>query len=348
MRNQRQLLLAPVALASIFLVVSTARAAINNADYTTQIQAADVLSRFLTDLNARADARAQALAAFLRETGASHEYTHQRKPFEHPKSEEFERVYAGAIQYIKDGGEKDADPDLPKLETNKLVNELRVLMAYDTQQFLTLDMQQKEIRSITSFLDSTERTAAYREWAAKKNQDQQPPEMAALPPAPAADATAFAKAMKEHITLAQDEAWKQAQAKGLTRAQFDKEWARRQQQARRLIGFRLAALRNSMQPQQQPEPNRVATNAAPLPPQLNAPIVDPRWSAYYYGPTDAWGWGDNFSDAFTFRSGSGSYRRYDQRLNRAFDLRIDGTYDERVNVDNDRRLNIHQDPREGI
>src|SRR4051812_36944747 len=78
---------------------ASTRAAINNADYPTQIQAADVLSRFLTDLSNRADARAQAMTAFLRATGASREYMQQKKPFEHPQQEDFERVFAGAVQF---------------------------------------------------------------------------------------------------------------------------------------------------------------------------------------------------------------------------------------------------------
>jgi hypothetical protein len=361
MRNR---VLIALALASMLMLgVRVAPAAtINDADYTTQIQAADVLSRYLTDLNNRADARYQAMTAFLREVGASREYTQQKKPLEHPTTDEYERAVRGAIEFVKSGGgDKLADPELPKLETSKLVAELRVLQDYAAQQFLAADAQQKTLRSMSEFLDATKRTQAYRDWAAKKKLDQAPAELAELPPTAPADPSVFAKAMAARIKLAHDEEWKTAEANGQTAAQFNQQWDRRQQQLKRLIGYRLAALRNGGtlpaspgSPGSPPSPGAVAS-ANPLtlgtPPQAAnpSPSRDPRWDPYYYGPTDAWNWQrSDGGDAFNFRSGSGTYRRYDQRLNHAFDLRLDGTYDQRVNIDTDRRLNIHEDPREGI
>src|SRR4051812_30834211 len=77
-----QVLLTATAIVSAMLVrPGTIRAgAINDADYTTQIQAADVLARFLTDLNNRADARYLAITSFLREAGASREFTQHKAP----------------------------------------------------------------------------------------------------------------------------------------------------------------------------------------------------------------------------------------------------------------------------
>jgi hypothetical protein len=336
----------------------SAGAAINNADYTTQIQAADVLSRFLTDLNARAEARFEAMSSFLRETGASRAYTRQRKAPQRPASAEFDRVYLGAIQFIKDGGESYADPALPRLDTPRLLAQLRLLQAYNIQQFLALDMRQKELHAISAFLQSNHQLPAYQQWAAKRKVDQQPPAQSELPPADSA--AAFAKEMKSRLEAARAEGWREAQANGLTAEQFDQQWSRRQLQQQRLIGYRLSAIASAAAP---PSPSSappppsdsasplppLAPSAVPAPSDSSVTVYDPRWSPYYYGPTDAWnGWDDTFMDAFSFRSGSGIYRRYDQRLNRAFDLRLNGTYDRRVDIDNDRRLNIHEDPRESF
>jgi hypothetical protein len=324
-------------------------AVINDADYTTQIQAADVLSRFLTDLNNRAEARHQAMTAFLREIGASREYTQQRKPLEHPTADDYERVMRGAIQFIKDGGDMLSDPELPKLETSKLVAELRVLREYVIRQFLAADAQQKTLRSMTQFLESTNRMQAYREWAAKKQVDQEPAELAELPTSAPADPGVFAQGMAARIKAARDQAWKAAQASGMTQRQFDQQWERQQQQLNRLVGYRLAAIRTAMLSTPVPrDPSGMVAPEGPAtaanPPQSR----DPRWEPYYYGPNDAWNWQDDGADSFSFRPGSGVYRRYDQRLNRAFDLRLGGTYDQRVNIDSDRRLNVHEDPRDGL
>jgi hypothetical protein len=292
------------------------------------------------------------MSSFLRETGASRTYARQRKPPERPASAAFDRVYLGAIQFIKDGNESYADPALTKLDTPKLLAQLRLLQGYNIQQFLALDMRQKELHAMSAFLQSTGATAAYQQWAANRKVNQQPPEWSQLPSADSA--AGFAKEMKSRFEAERAEAWREAQAKGLTAEQFDQQWSRQQLQQQRLIGYRLSAIAaaaapGSAAPSPASPPSNSGSPLAPAPAESSVTVYDPRWSPYYYGPSDAWnGWDDTFTDAFSFRSGSGIYRRYDQRLNRAFDLRLNGTYDRRVDIDNDRRLNVHEDPRESF
>src|SRR5437773_1886360 len=64
------------------------------------------------------------------------------------------------------------------------------------------------------------------------------------------------------------------------------------------------------------------------------------------GPNDALnGWNDDFSDAFYFQSGGGTYRRFDMRVNTDYDPRLNGDFDRRVDIDYDRRTTLHIDPR---
>jgi len=181
----------------------------------TQVQAADVLSDLITYTGARADARVQNIEQYLRETGNEAAFEKAR-PVGKNTLIPFSELFRAAVLFVQGDGGKFADPSLATLDDGQLSSELTELQVYNIQQFQKLNEQVKTASSIKAFLESRGELEKYRAWAKSKG---------FAPVSPPKSAEEAAARMDELVKSAKEIAWTKAQARGMTREEFDKRWA---------------------------------------------------------------------------------------------------------------------------
>jgi hypothetical protein len=133
------------------------------------------------------------------------------------------------------------------------------------------------------------------------------------------------------VQSARAAAWKRSQARGLSQADFDRQWAAKQEQFKADVAQRvkgMAALATALRP-----------SSPPGPPAQNAPAPhENNWNT----------WNDAYPDGYTSYQGPGLYRSYDTRIDDDYDTRVDGEYDRRIDLNFDRRENVQIDVRQGV
>lgn len=274
-----------------------------------QVQAADVLSDLLTWTVDRANARVNAMSAFLNQIGKKAAYE-QNKPPVRGKSMFFTQVFNGAVDFIKNGGAKYADPALSNLNDSQLMDHFNTLQAYNMQQFIQLNQLRDQSNSMAAYLESVGQFDDYLKWAKAKF----PGVSATAPPAPQTPEQEAAQ-MQKVIDTVRDVTWKKAQAMGMSQADFDQRWNQmaaqyRESVAKKVEGIQATGswLTKSELAQSTPapapaQPPVVWQSGPPVKqaqPTLPAPVQSQYTSAYYSGvdsQIDFWdGWNDGYWD----------------------------------------------------
>jgi hypothetical protein len=242
----------------------------------TQVQAADVLSDLITYTNTRADARLQNIQQYLRETGNEAAFQKSTPAGKNPLIP-FSELFRAAVIFVQGDGSKYTDPSLKTLSDAQLSTELTELQVYNIQQFQKLNEKVKQASSIKAFLQSSGDLEKYRAWAKSKGfapvKPPQTPEEAAA-------------RMEEMIKSAKETAWTKAQARGMSRAEFDKRWAEQVKNYQKsveqnVMGCRALAnsLTNPPPPPPAPPSNPPPVNVGPPPgmrgysPSLPPPVA---------------------------------------------------------------------------
>jgi hypothetical protein len=313
----------------------------------SQVQAADLMSELLTWSGDRANARVDALSQYLQQKGLIGDF---RKLAPQPQQHlAYDQVFRGAVDFVQGDGKKYADPALARLDERHLRVELAALQAYNLQQYQHLCKQRDTAAAMRAYLEQKGQFQDYLTWAGTELTRL---EAASTQPA-ATRPSDVAVRLQELPAEMKESAWHKAQARGVSRKDFDAGWERRQQQYRQAVTDRVAAalrLAQSLDRSSrtlgpaQPAAGQMQGNpSGPSDPLLQS--NDPRWNRAYYFPDPNWNsWGDNYSDVSRYEPRGGVYRSYDSRLNQDYDLRVDQERDRRVNADPDRRQNIRIDP----
>jgi hypothetical protein len=238
-------------------LVDTARA---QSDLLVPAQAADVLSDLITVTNSRADARVEAMHRYLREIGKEEAFDQAKLPAATEKSLPFSEVFKGAMLFVKNGGgAKYADPALASMSNPQLTNELTELQVYNIQQFEQLMKKKKAVDAMRAYLKSSGNLEGYLKWA-KVNA----PGM--TQPAPTTPEQVAAR-MGEMIKSAKETAWKKAEARGMSQADFDKAWSERVEKYREAVAQKVDGCKELAASLSAPPP------PAPKPVDPTTPII---------------------------------------------------------------------------
>jgi len=222
---KRRLTLFAAAIAVNFLVFHpSAKAA---ADLLTDAKAADVLSDLLTYSVDRTDASVAAMQAYLQQIGKTDAYAKERPALVAPKRMPFTDVFKGAMLFVKNGGgDKYADPALNERSPSELLDELTELQSYNVQQFVRLNQQRDACDSMRVYLKSIGEFEKYMKWAKQNAPGAAQSPAAAGQSAPPTPQEAAAR-MEALVKYARSIAWKKAQARGTSEADFDRQWQER-------------------------------------------------------------------------------------------------------------------------
>lgn len=274
-----------------------------------QVQAADVLSDLLTWTVDRATARVVAMKQFIAEIGKADDYR-QHKPDVRSKSMFFTQVFNGAVDFIKNGGAKYADPALGNLNESQLMDHFNTLQSYNMQQFIQLNQLRDQSNSMAAYLHSIDQFDDYLKWAKAKF-----PGVSATAPPTAQTPEQLAAQMQKMIDTAREITWKKAQAMGMSQTDFDQRWKQmaaqyRESVAQKVEGIQatgswltksqLAQSAPAPAPAQPPVVWQAGAPVQQMQPTLPAPVQSQYTAAYYTGvdsQLDWWnGWGDCYGD----------------------------------------------------
>jgi len=259
MRHLTFILAASIGLA----LVSTAEKARAQADLLVPAQAADVLADLITVTSARADARVDAMHRYLREIGKDEAF-YQAKAPPPEKPIPFNEVFKGAILFVKTGGGAQyADPALAGMNNEQLTNELTELQVYNIQTFQHVVQQRQSVDAMKAYLKSSGNLEGYEKWA----KEHAPAEATAQPTAKSSEQVAAR--MGEMIDSARSTAWKKAEARGMSEAEFEQAWKQRVEQHRDEVAKNVEGCKKLAQSLTSSPPPAPA--ARPLPPA--SPII---------------------------------------------------------------------------
>jgi len=253
------------------------------ADLLVQVQAADVLSDLITLAVDRGDARVDKMQAFLRESGKDGAYEKAKPslPQRHDTPLAYNQVFSGAIMFVRDGdGGKYADPALKSVDATQLYKELTQLQAYNIEQFLHLRQQRDAYNSMRAYLEQTGELPRYLKSAGVDPAATQAAlqlDSAGKKPAPAD----VAASMDDWLKAIQAIEWRKAEARGASRADFDRAWQQqvdrlRQNTAQKVEGMKSLAQQLSQSPvQAPPPPQNPVVWQGPAPARQAAPSLAP-------------------------------------------------------------------------
>jgi hypothetical protein len=310
----------------VCFVISTNAAAQPSADLLSRAQAGDVLSDLLTYTSDRADARVTAMQDFIREIGKADAFAAFKPQAPAKNSMYFNQVFAGALDFVKAGGGKYADPALRTMPESELLDHLTTLQTYNINEFQHLTQQRHAADTMANFLESIGQFESYLKWAGKKF----PGSGAAATQQTVTNSEQAAARMQNQIDTAHAMAWKRAQAAGVSQAAFDQIWKQHLEQYREAVAQKVAgvkALAGSMgqsvmagsAPPPVPQdlasaPQSQAIWQAAAPPQQAAPplptSVNSKYTNAYYQNSNAFlwnNWGDPYAEVGYNYGGGGHH-----------------------------------------
>jgi len=242
--------------ALLMAMVAPRRAVAASPEMLAQVQAADVLSDLITLTAKRADMRVEALHKYLGQIGKEAAFDQAAPAAEQKTMVPFSAVFRGAIAFVKQGGGKYADPSLATMSDADLSAELTELQVYNIQQFSHINQQYNAAQKMRAFLTSAGELEKYKQWA-KEN---------AIPTgaAPTTPDQVAAK-MQQDIATAQEIAWAKAEARGMTKAEFDARWGQQVKQYQETVAQQVSGVKALAE----------SLTAPPPPPtQIISPIVN--------------------------------------------------------------------------
>lgn len=246
-------------------------------ELVTQVQAADVLSDLITYTNSRADLREAALKKFIAESGKQLEFEKFKPttPLQPPPP--FSKVFQGAVMYVKSGGGHFANPTIKTMSESQLTSELTELQVYNIQEFMKLGEKKKSIDTMRAFLTSVGELDKYKQWSKDSTISQ----------APAATAQDVEARMDETMKAAKAIAWSKAQARGVSEADFEKQWTEQVKEYKEAVKTKVEGVKSLAQSLSEPPPAQPAQQQkfeppavalypqAPPPPSIQPPSLPP-------------------------------------------------------------------------
>lgn len=259
-------------LLNIFCIATPARAAV---DLVTDVNAADALADLLTYAVDRTDASAAALQKYLSGIGKADAYAANPPAVARAKRMPFNSVFKAAVLFVQNDGEKFADPSLKDRDPSELLDELTELQSYNIQQFMHLNQQRDSCDSMRAYLKSIGEFDKFVAWAEQNAPDVMPAGGPATQPA-ADTPEQLAQRMASLVKYARSIAWRKAEARGVSEADFEKQWQEKVAKYRdgvadkvegvRALGGSLAKseIAGSNVPSQQIQPTQVPSRRLPL------------------------------------------------------------------------------------
>lgn len=312
-----------------------------------QVQAADVLSNLITWYGDRTLSRVDAMRDYLKQKNLLNAYERQTTPIAPPRRLAYDQIFRGAVQFIQQGGSNYADPSLTKLTEPRLRTELAALQSYNLRQYLDLGGQCDTANSMRIFLQQQGQYQGYLNWAGAQLR-----QIEATTTHPATNPAQVAVRMEQVPPQIKEDAWKRAQAQGMSRDAFEQQWKQRQDLLRRSVADRVqanAALAQALQqqnpgsePQAQPAAGQTGLQARQ---DTNIVIPSPDSGTNSQFASAPINWTDNYADVYQTQpySEGGIYRPYDTRTDQNWDQSVNTERDRRVNAGFDRRSNVRID-----
>lgn len=279
-------------------------------DLLTAAQAGDVLSDLLTAKVDRTDARVAAMQQFLLEIGKADAYATAPRVAPKEKPIFFNQVAQAAVVFVKGDGAQYADPALKAMNGSQLLEELQALQVYNVHQFLHLNRQRAASDSMAMYLESIGEFEHYLKWAKDKFNPSDATQSAANSP------DQLAARMADQIETTHAIAWKKAEARGISQADFEKQWQESIKQYRDAVARNVDGMKplaeQLMKSDAPPPPVPTQTQAMPSvtsgppggTPTLPPPVASPYTSAMYQNQSaSTWNaWNDNYSDVSNHHS----------------------------------------------
>jgi hypothetical protein len=219
----KPLLLVVATLASLVSFTPQLRAQPAPPDLVQQVQAADLLADLMTYTVDRADVRLQDAQAFLAKIGKEQGYEQAKQNSPAPRPLNYMLLFRGSLMFVEGDGAKFADQSVPKEPVPQLYSDLTAAQYYNMHEFLHFNQQRQSFESIKAYLQSI---GAYDSFVAANGSSEQAASAGGndtTPPTPSTPEE-VAQRMEDLIQFIRNMAWKEAQAKGTSQADFDKQW----------------------------------------------------------------------------------------------------------------------------
>lgn len=301
--------------ALLWSVVVTPAFAQSNTELLARAQAGDVLSDLLTYTVDRADARVAAMQEFIRTIGKADAFAAFKSPPQQHNPMYFNQVFAGALQFVKAGGAKYADPALASMAESALLDHLTSLQTYNINEYQQLVQQRRAADAMAEFLESIGQFEAYLKWAGSKFPGAGTAAAKSTPSSP----DQVAEQMKNQVETARAMAWTRAQAAGVSQADFDRIWKQHLEQYREAVAQKVAGVKalgasmgqsvlagsapppvphDMLDQQQSPAIWQASAPPQQAAPPLPSPVQSKYSSAYYQNANSfLWNnWGDPYAE----------------------------------------------------
>jgi hypothetical protein len=212
-----------VCLGSSREIVRAENAPAANSDLVHQVQAAYLLADLITYTVDRADQQLQAAQGFVQKSGKWSDYLAAHAAPPSPRPLNYMLLFRGSLALVEGSGAKYADESVNDEPAQQLYQDLTAAQYYNMHEFLHFNQQRMEYASIRAYLQSSGLNAAYASSSESAGEEDHSADAAATQPAPTTPA-GVAQRMDDLIAFIRETAWKQAQAKGMSREDFDKQW----------------------------------------------------------------------------------------------------------------------------
>jgi hypothetical protein len=229
----------------VFLVFNAQNARAETAaptDLVQQVQAANLLADLITYTVDRADAQLKEAQAYLQRSGKLTEYQQSRPSPATPRPLNYMLLFRGALAFVEGDGAKYADQSVQNESAAELYEELTAAQYYNMHEFLHFNQQRRGFLSVQAYLKSI---GEYDDFMKSTGDTIAAEDAGAGPgatqPAPATPLE-VAQRMGDVIHFIKETAWKEAQAKGTSRADFDEQWPEQVKQYRAQVIARMADL----------------------------------------------------------------------------------------------------------
>jgi hypothetical protein len=201
------------------------------ADLVQQVQAADLLADLITYTVDRADMRIKEARAFLQSISKLADYEKAKPNPPTPKPLNYMLLFRGSLVFVEGDGAKYADESVKDEPQTRLYEDLTAAQYYNMHEFLHFNELRREFASIKAYLESTGEYAHYLDYIRGN------PSLAnasATQPTPHTPEE-VAQRLGEMIDFIHETQWKEAQAQGISRADFDKQWPEKVKQYRESV-----------------------------------------------------------------------------------------------------------------
>jgi hypothetical protein len=246
------------------------------ADLVQQVQAADLLADLITYTVDRADVRLNQAMTYLQSIGKTDAFNQAKPNAPTPRPLNYMLLFRGSLAFVEGDGKKYADPSVANQPTSQLYEDLTAAQYYNMHEFLHYNQQRQAFASVRAYLESINEYQKYLASTGGETAAARPPTTGPAPATPDQVATRLG----DMLNFIYETSWKQAQAKGTSQADFEKNWPEQVRQYRESVMEKI----EGSQPSEAAFGKSQLAGSTPPPPDLPAPAPLP---AHYDTPAPA-------------------------------------------------------------